>query len=139
MSMKLTTENPSSLDRLGIWISSLCAVHCLLIPILPLLASSVVGQNWFEKTILTLSMLIGSIALISGMVRHHGRAYPIALLISGGAIYWFKDMFGHDWEPLTITIGASLIVSAHLINMRLSHRCRCCHHKVVGELNPAAK
>jgi len=37
-------ENPTKLDKLGIWVSSLCALHCLalpvLVPLLPLIGSS---------------------------------------------------------------------------------------------------
>merc|ERR1712137_139935 len=71
--MQSPIDNPTFLDRLGIWISSLCALHCLAIPLLPLLASSMFGQTWFERTILSLSILIGSVALIIGAVRYHGK------------------------------------------------------------------
>ncbi len=49
------------LDRVGIWMSSICALHCLLLPILlpiaPLIASSVFADAGFERLILILSLI----------------------------------------------------------------------------------
>ena len=116
-------ENPTILDRLGIWVSSLCAVHCLalpvVVPLLPLIGSTFFAQLWFERTILCISLIIGGVALLSGALKYHGRFYPLGLLASGGAIYWFKDIFGESGEPFTIAIGALLIVAGHWINIRL--------------------
>ena len=130
MSRIQVNDNPTKLDRLGIWISSLCALHCLalplLLPLIPLIGSSIFAQIWFERTILTISMLIGAVALINGAVRYHGQYYPLGLLFC-------KDMFGHDFEPLTITVGAALIVAGHWINMRLCRQCRCCRNTVLSQ------
>ena len=83
-------ENPTKLDKLGIWVSSLCALHCLalpvLIPLLPLVGSSFFAQVWFERTILTFSLIVGAVALISGAVRYHGKYYPLILLFTGGGM-----------------------------------------------------
>ena len=121
-------ENPTKLDKLGIWVSSLCALHCLalpvLIPLLPLVGSSFFAQVWFERTILTFSLIVGAVALISGAVRYHGKYYPLILLFTGGAIYWHKDIFGHHYEPFTIALGAALIVAGHWFNMRLCRQCK---------------
>lgn len=130
--MKSPVENPSTLDRLGIWISSLCALHCLALPLLPLLASSMFGEVWFERTILTLSLCIGAVALISGWVKYHGQAYPLVMLFAGGLIYWHKDVLGESYEPFTIAVGAGLIVAAHWINMRLCRKCKCCRGSVLS-------
>ena len=131
------TDNPTKLDRLGIWISSLCALHCLalplLLPLIPLIGSTIFAQIWFERTILSISMLIGAVALLNGAIRYHGQFYPLGLLFSGGIIYWFKDIFGHDFEPFTIAVGAMLIVAGHWINMRLCRQCQCCRNTVFTE------
>ncbi len=124
------TENKSLLDRLGIWASSLCAVHCLalpiLIPLLPLIGASFFAQDWFERTILSLSMIVGFWALLSGFYRYHRQIYPLYSLMLGGIIYWNKDMFGEVYEPFTIAIGAMLIVGAHVVNLKLCQSCHSC-------------
>ena len=117
-------------DKIGIWTSSLCALHCLflpaLLPILPYLGASFFAEHWFEKTILSLSMIIGFWALLTGFYRYHRQLYPLYSLLLGGLIYWNKDMFGHDYEPITVGIGAALIVASHLLNIRLCKSCKTC-------------
>nr|WP_136250663.1 MerC domain-containing protein [Ningiella ruwaisensis] len=116
---------------MGVWVSAACAVHCLalplLLPILPILASSFVAQDWFERSILSVSIVIGFAALLVGFKQYHRQIYPIYSLVLGGLIYWHKDIFGEAYEPFTIAIGAGFIIAAHLINLRLCKQCKSCH------------
>ncbi len=117
-----------SLDKAGIWVTTLCALHCLLLPvILPMLSViglGFIGATILERTILGASLLVGAIALSQGVRRHH-QVYPVGLLIAGGTLYWFKDALGASMEPWLILVGAALIVIAHWVNLRLSaSRCR---------------
>jgi len=127
--MQLSTEK-SFLDKLGIWASSLCALHCLLLPILitfiTFVGATFFAQSWFERGILSLSMIIGFWAILSGFYRYHRQLYPLYSLVLGGLIYWNKDMFGAAYEPITITVGAILIVGAHIVNLKLCQSCRSC-------------
>ena len=117
-------------DRIGVWISSICALHCLLLPVLlpiaPLIASSIFAEVWFERMILTFSILVGFAALFVGFHKYHRQLYPLYSLALGGLIYWNKDIFGHEYEPFTIAIGAFLIIAAHVTNMRLCKSCKTC-------------
>ena len=123
-------EKDKVLDRVGIWTSSLCALHCLLLPILvplvPLVAGTFFAEAWFERSILSLSMIIGFWALLSGYQRYHRQLYPLFSLLLGGLIYWNKNMFGEAYEPVTIAIGAMLIVASHVVNLRLCQSCKTC-------------
>lgn len=115
------------------WTTSLCAVHCLLLPImillLPYVGESFFAQNWFERSILSLSMFVGFWALLSGFYRYHRKLYPFYSLVLGGIIYWNKDMFGAAYEPFTIAIGALLIVGAHVVNLKLRQSWQeCCEN-----------
>lgn len=118
------------LDRIGIWVSSICALHCLflplLLPIAPLIASSVFAEVWFERLILTFSILVGFAALFVGFHKYHRQLYPLYSLALGALIYWNKDIFGHQYEPFTIAIGALLIIAAHVTNLRLCKSCKKC-------------
>ena len=126
----IIVKNNSKLDRLGVWITSLCALHCLLLPILlplaPLIASSFVAEAWFERVILSASILIGFAALFIGFHKYHRQLYPIYSLVLGALIYWNKHMFGEAYEPITIAVGAFLIIAAHLANLRLCKQCKKC-------------
>jgi hypothetical protein len=117
-------------DKAGIWISSICAFHCLALPVLlpmvPLIASSFFAEVWFERMILSISILIGFIGLFIGFYKYHRQLYPLYSLTMGGLIYWHKDVFGHEYEPFTIAVGALLIVVAHYINIKLCRSCNSC-------------
>lgn len=112
----------NNLDKTGMWVTALCAVHCLLLPVilpmLSLIGLSFIGAETLEKTILGLSLLMGTVALSIG-TRQHSRWYPIGLLIVGGLIYSQKDYLGELGEPVIILVGAALIIGAHWINLRL--------------------
>jgi hypothetical protein len=117
-------------DRMGVWVTGLCALHCLLLPlfisVIPFIASSFVASAWFERTILSVSILVGFVALLIGFNQYHRQLYPMYSLTLGGLIYWNKDMFGHAYEPLAILLGAVFIIAAHLVNLRLCRKCKTC-------------
>ncbi|GAB56760.1 hypothetical protein GPUN_2646 [Glaciecola punicea ACAM 611] len=126
----IIVKNNGKLDRLGVWLASLCALHCLLLPILiplaPLIASSFVADAWFERVILSGSILVGFAALFIGFYQYHRQLYPIYSLVLGALIYWNKHMFGEAYEPVTIAVGALLIIIAHVTNLRLCKKCKTC-------------
>lgn len=127
---KVVKDNNTKIDRLGMWLTSVCALHCLALPILiplaPLVASSFVASAWFERTILSFSILVGFAALFVGFHQYHRQLYPLYSLTLGGLIYWNKHMFGEQYEPFTIAAGAALIILAHLANLRLCKKCKTC-------------
>ncbi|MFB1015695.1 MAG: hypothetical protein ACI9C0_000836 [Alteromonadaceae bacterium] len=118
------------LDRLGITATSLCALHCILLPILlpalPLLGLSFLADHSWEHVFLIFTAMLGSVALFSGFKRYHRKMYPFYLLFVGVAIYWIKHDFSEEYEAYFIIIGASLIVAAHYINLKLCNSCRDC-------------
>jgi|TARA_B110000967_G_C18747250_1_gene490872 hypothetical protein len=118
------------LDRLGITATSLCALHCILLPILlpalPLLGLSFLADHSWEHVFLIFTAMLGSVALFSGFKRYHRKMYPFYLLFVGVGIYWIKHDFSEEYEAYFIIIGASLIVAAHYINLKLCNSCRDC-------------
>lgn len=122
------------LDKAGIVVAVLCALHCLLVPVvlptLALMGLSFLGYELFERIILGISLLIGGVAVVMGM-RHHQSWLPLVFLAIGGVLYFNKDTFGHGWEPLLIVLGASLIVVAHTLNL---HLCRARNRKPCAEV-----
>jgi len=119
------------LDRIGITATSLCALHCILLPVLlpalPLLGLSFLADHAWEHIFLLITAVLGSVALFSGFKKYHRRIYPFYLLFLGVGIYWIKHDFSEDIQPYFIVIGASLIVAAHLINLKLCNNCRECN------------
>jgi|TARA_R100001224_G_scaffold69972_1_gene42408 O-antigen ligase len=120
--MFMQANTPQNLDKAGIWITTLCAIHCLLLPlILPLLAMAglaFIGEDALENTILGLSVFVGLWSLVSG-ARKHGNWNLLTFLLLGAAIYSQRDVLGHWGEPVIILFGAGLIIYAHVSNLRL--------------------
>lgn len=118
------------LDRIGIAATSLCALHCILLPILlpalPLLGLSFLADHTWEHVFLIITAVLGTIALFAGFKKYHKRLYPFYLLYLGVAVYWIKHDFSPEYQPYFIVIGALLIVAAHFVNMKLCNSCRQC-------------
>ncbi|NMP33591.1 MerC domain-containing protein [Thalassotalea sp. M1531] len=118
------------LDRIGIAATSLCALHCILLPILlpalPLLGLSFLADHTWEHVFLIITAVLGTVALFSGFKRYHKKLYPFYLLYLGVAIYWIKHDFSIEHQPFFIVTGALLIVAAHFINMKLCNSCKQC-------------
>jgi hypothetical protein len=107
------------LDRIGITATSLCALHCILLPILlpmlSLLGLSFLADHTWEHIFLLMTALLGTVAL-----------YPFALLYLGLGLYWLKHNFSSELELFFIIIGASLIILAHFINIKLCNSFKEC-------------
>jgi hypothetical protein len=118
------------LDRLGIAATSLCALHCILLPVLlpalPLLGISFFADHVWEHVFLIVTAVLGTFALLSGYKRYHRRLYPLYLLFIGVFVYWQKHDFAPETQPFIIVLGASLIVAAHIINIKLCNSCKQC-------------
>lgn len=118
------------LDKIGITATSLCALHCILLPILlpllPLVGLSFLADHTWEHIFLLITATLGTVALLSGFKRYHKRLYPLYLLYIGVALYWVKHDFSSDLEPFFIIGGASLIIAAHFINIKLCNNCKQC-------------
>ncbi|MGJ8691499.1 MAG: MerC domain-containing protein [Thalassotalea sp.] len=118
------------LDKIGIAATSLCALHCILLPILlpalPLLGLSFLADHTWEHFFLIATAVLGTIALFSGFRRYHKRLYPFYLLYLGVSIYWIKHDFAEQYEIYFIVIGGGLIVAAHFLNIKLCNSCKTC-------------
>lgn len=139
MESALTQIAKNLLDKIGIAVTSLCAIHCLLLPfllpLLPMFGAEFLANELYEDILLISTMILGSFALYSGYKRYHNRLYPFVMLYVGGIIYWQKHFHGETLEPVIIAVGAGLVVLAHIVNMKLcrgnllEHKCtdpQCC-------------
>ncbi len=122
----------TAMDKVGIAVTSLCAIHCImlpvLLPILPLLGLTSTHNHAFERIILLITMVLGFITLFAGFHRYHRKLYPFYSLFLGGFIYWQKDLLGHEYEHAVLVVGASFVVLAHILNLRLCNQCHQCEN-----------
>jgi hypothetical protein len=114
------------LDASGASMSTLCAVHCVLTPmvvtLLPVIGLGILADERTELALLALSASLGLASLGLGYRVHRSRravvvlAAGLCLLISGRvAEGWEQERIG-----LTLIVGGGLVVaSSHLLNRRL--------------------
>ena len=115
-------------DRVGMAASTLCAVHCALLPLLlgiaPALGLKLGGWVDFDQAFVVFASLLAATTLALGYRRHRAfRAW--ALLVPGLVLVWvgsFTALHDHTLGHLAVMVaGGLLLAAAHLANLRLSH------------------
>ncbi len=109
------------LDRAGVLLSGLCALHCLLSIVL-VSALGLGGQALLSPSIhevgLALAILVGIVTLGIGALRH-GRIGPLVIGAAGIGLMSSALAVGHGLDEAALTIaGVSLVAFAHIRNLR---------------------
>ena len=131
----------AALDAGAMFISGLCLVHCLALPLLlallPLAAASFVADESFHRWLLLAIVPSSALALVLGSRRHH---HPEVLRLGAGAVALlavaaFGDWYGMSerWQTVLTVIGGLLLGSAHLLNLRLHRRGHAHHHGAAAD------
>ncbi len=116
-------------DRVGVWASLICAVHCALVPLLvallPAFGLRLFGQIDFDQAFAVFATVLGVASLGLGYRRH--RAVAAWLLLAAGLLLIWANAFTglHDhsaWHALMMVAGGLSITAAHWLNYRLTHR-----------------
>ena len=114
------------LDRIGLTLSVLCAVHCVgtLVLVAGLgLGGSVLLDPAIHRTGLVLAMLIVAVAIGAGALRHRSPA-PFVIAMMGLTFMGGAMAAPREFEEAVLTIiGVSLVACAHVLNVRHLHRC----------------
>ena len=109
------------LDGVGVLLSGLCMVHCLL----GLLLVSLLGLGGglllapeIHRVGLALAVAVGVVTIGLGALRH-GRIEPLAIGACGIALMAAAVLAGHGPQEAFLTIaGVGLIAFAHIRNLR---------------------
>jgi hypothetical protein len=115
------------LDRVGVVLSSVCALHCAVMPaiagFLPLMGLSESIPETLESVVL-LTSVATAIASLTGGCRHHRQWRPWGFLLGGLSLIGAGRLLVEEvpWLEIAFVMsGALLLATAHLINWRL-----CC-------------
>lgn len=119
--LPLVTPIRQRLDRAGIALSALCAVHCLLSVVLV----SVIGLGAealldpaIHRVGLLLATLIAAVAIGWGAVRHR-MAVPFVVAMMGLSFMGGALAVPHGVEEAVLTIiGVGLVSLGHILNLR---------------------
>lgn len=109
------------LDRAGILLSGLCAVHCVL-GIVLVSALGLGGELLLAPAIhevgLALAILVGLVTLGLGILRH-GRLAPLVIGACGIVLMGAALGSSHGISEALLTIaGVALVATAHIRNLR---------------------
>ena len=123
-----------SADKLGIWASTLCVVHCIVTPVLLSVSAAfahfIPGEEKTHRTLAVRVAALGAIALVKGF-RTHGRRRILGLMalglgfIFGGAFYGDR-LPSHGYEVAVTMTGSALMIWAHRMNHTFCSDCRRC-------------
>lgn len=110
-------------DAFGIITSIACAIHCAVLPLvltsLPLFGFNIIENVAFEYFMILLAFAIGGYAFWHGYRHHHHRFLPGGLF-AGGIGFLLAKQCWHQYQLWLLPFAVILIVSAHLLNFRLS-------------------
>ena len=112
------------LDRAGVLLSSLCAVHCVLGLVIVAgfgFGGGLMLDPMIHRIGLLLATIIAGIAIGIGALRHR-RAAPFVVAMTGLTFMGGGLAVDHGIEEAVLTIiGVSLVALGHLLNVRETH------------------
>jgi len=131
--MKILTSYQITLDRIAVYLSAICVVQCLALPVamlfLPSLSVLPVSEELFHTLLLYIVIPVSIFAMVMGCKKHksyniifYGALGLSILLVS--AIYG-HDLFGESGEIAATLVGASVLSFGHIKNQKLCKE--CCH------------
>jgi hypothetical protein len=121
------------IDKVGMFSSATCAVHCMLLPflisILPLYGLSFIVNESFEIIMLMASITLAILSLCLGYKTHKNK--KMFFLFSAGISLILLGRFAHEnnWGLSSIVIlfiGGLLISGSHFVNNKLCKSCNSC-------------
>ena len=128
-----TLRVTSKLDKAGATSSSLCAIHCAIMPLiitfLPLIGLGWLASEWVEWVLFASSAIIGASSLCMGYNQHGSKSAlrTLAIGLSILALGRLGDM--HHWGPyyvVLLIIGGFTIAGSHYLNHKLCKSCHTC-------------
>jgi len=127
-----STEMQKIIDNLGITISAVCAIHCVFLPVIFIIAPySFLASHEFHEALIYFIIPSALVAFVLGCRKHGDKlvaimgAIGILLLIIALSMHSILHAEQHSEEFLSIVItisGSVLLVYSHLRNRKLCMR-----------------
>lgn len=130
------------LDVTGSALSTLCAIHCLAMPLvaaaLPLWGLSLLGSRGWEQFTSSAMVALAAFCLWQGC-RRHGRWWLLVVLGLGATVVLGTQFFWTeadcreaccavrtDWTEAAFMVTGGLgIATAHVLNLHYRRKCHC--------------
>ncbi len=134
--MKFSTEkNRPIADVSAVGLSSLCLVHCLMLPVVvsvyPATIAVTLSDEVFHLFMVLMAIPISVFALFFGCRSH--KSYSVGLTGALGIGLLFMSAFlphelaGETGERLLTVSGALSLSVSHVLNFRLCQSVKCCN------------
>ena len=123
--MTTSTTGPP-LDATGIFLSSLCFLHCLAVPFI---ATSALAWVASEAIHIGLTIVLAGVVLLVALpsYKQHRRAVVPTLLVSGLALLIVavltEDVLGESAETSLTALGSVILLLGHVLNLRFRRAC----------------
>ena len=131
---RYTSNQPylTSMDSLGILASSLCLVHCAMMPLviaaLPCIGLQFLAGNLAHRVLALFVIVFALVAVLPGYLKHRKThvliAMSVGLVLVLTATFAAANVWGERSELPLITVGNLIVVAAHMMNRKL---CNCNH------------
>jgi len=112
------------LDRVGMVLSGLCALHCVLGFVLVALlglGGGILLDPAIHRVGIVIAGLIAAVAIGAGALRHR-KAAPFVTAMTGLSFMGGGLAVPHGTEEAILTIiGVSLVAAGHILNLRSAH------------------
>jgi len=123
-----TKRRHSKLDHIGMTASTLCALHCAIVPLmltfLPLAGWGFLTNPLFEWGMILLALLLGVSSIFMAYFRTHHRPLPLLLLLAGFALIILGHVYLRLWaEAIVVPLGGLTIALAHFLNYKYVDKC----------------
>lgn len=111
------------LDRIGVYTSGTCAVHCAITPVILIYAGTLgaftfLGNPALEWIVLMVAMLVGSASLLPAYRKHRQHHVP-GMFAAGVLLVVLSEFTDSIWLAMSCsTLGGSLMALAHFLNLK---------------------
>lgn len=121
-------------DRLGIGVSGICAIHCLVFPIiislLPIWPVATAIHDWTHPVFIVL--LIPTV-YFAAQRSHYSKKVTVPL-VTGLVMVILGWLLGHFWfgagtETLLTLLGSAVLIAGHWMNFRHHRVCKNSSHR----------
>ena len=121
-------------DRVGIWLSGVCMVHCLALPLLllalPFWPGLLPAHDWIHPVFATM-LVATTLPAAYGAWKRHGSGRLALLLLSGLVIVFLALWLGRDAgvyvEDTVTLLGSGVLIVGHWKNGRACATSSCSH------------
>lgn len=122
MNKQSKETKPGFWDRVGIGLSGICAIHCLLVPVIVALIPLWPAFEEFHEYTHFIFFVAIAPAVYMSLRRRHQTPKITLLLISGLFViflaWYFNEMLGEYGEAGVTLIGSLLLITGHWLNYK---------------------